>query len=103
MSFDKAILLCKTPNEKAALYVLRGFNKFSSGLSEMKNIYSVAPNSAYLELMACRALLQMEHTAFQIPNQYNDKSTFPLMNVTGKTYLQKVILFTQNFCKSTII
>jgi hypothetical protein len=99
MSFDKAILLCKTPNEKAALYVLRGFNKFSNGLSEMKNIYAVAPNSAYLELMACRALLQMEHTAFQIPNQYNDKNTFPLMNVAGKTYLQKAILFTQTLLK----
>lgn len=99
MSFDKAILLCKTPNEKAALYVLRGFNKFSNGLSEMKNIYSVAPNSAYLELMACRALLQMEHTAFQIPNQYNDKSTFPLMNASGKVYLQKAILFTETLLK----
>ena len=99
MSFDKAILLCKTPNEKAALYVLRGFNKFSNGLSEMKNIYAVAPNSAYLELMASRALLQMEHTAFQIPNQYNDKNTFPLMNVAGKTYLQKAILFTQTLLK----
>jgi hypothetical protein len=99
MSFDKAILLCKTPNEKAALYVLRGFNNFSNGLSEMKNIYSVAPNSAYLELMACRALLQMEHTAFQIPNQYNDKSTFPLMNASGKVYLQKAILFTETLLK----
>jgi hypothetical protein len=61
---------------------LRGFNKFSNGLSEMKNIYAVAPNSAYLELMACRALLQMEHSAFQIPNQYASiKILFPLMNV----------------------
>lgn len=100
MNFDNAILLCKTPNEKAALYVLRGFNKFSNGLSEMKNIYAIAPNSAYLELMACRALLQLEHTAFQIPNQYASKNTFPLMNATGKLYLQKVILFTETLVKT---
>jgi hypothetical protein len=99
MSFDKAILLCKTPNEKAVLYVLRGFNKFSNGLSEMKNIYETAPNSAYLELMACRALLQMEHTAFQIPNLYGSKNSFPLMNTTGKVYLQKAILFTETLLK----
>lgn len=99
MSFDKAILLCKTPNEKAALYVLRGFNKFSNGLSELKNIYAIAPNSAYLELMACRALLQMEHSAFQIPNQYGSKNTFPLMNISGKAYLQKAILFTETLLK----
>lgn len=100
MSFDNAILLCKTPNEKAALYVLRGFNKFSNGLSEMKNIYAVAPNSAYLELMACRALLQIEHSAFQIPNQYASKNTFPLMNAPEKLYLQKIILFTETLVKT---
>lgn len=99
MSFDKAILLCKTSNEKAALYVLRGFNKFSNGLSEMKNIYTVAPNSAHLELMACRALLQLEHNAFQIPSAYSEKITFPLMDATGKVYLQKVILFTETMLK----
>lgn len=103
MNFDKSIVLCKTADEKAALYVLRGFNKFSNGLSEMKNIYAVAPNSAYLELMACRALLQMEHTAFQIPNQYSDKNTFPLMDITGKTYLQKAILFTETLLKENKI
>lgn len=99
MSFDKAILFCKTPNEKAALYVLRGFNKFSSGLSEMKNIYAIAPNSSYLELMACRAMLQMEHTAFQIPNDYDSKNSFPVINTAGKAYLQKTILFTETLLK----
>ncbi len=99
MNFDKSIALCKTPNEKAALYVLRGFNKFSNGLSEMKNIYAIAPNSSYLELMACRAMVQLEHTAFQIPNEYSNYSSFPLLDVKGKTYLQKVILFTETMLK----
>lgn len=103
MNFDKAILLCKTPNEKAALYVMRGFNKFSNGLSEMKNIYTIAPNSSYLELMACRSILQLEHTAFQVPNQYGTKNTFPLLNATGKLYLQKVILFTETTLKENKI
>ncbi|HQV77872.1 MAG TPA: hypothetical protein PLJ42_04095 [Chitinophagales bacterium] len=96
MNFDLAIAACKTPNEKAALYVLRGFNKFSNGLSEMKNIYAIAPNSAYLELMACRALLQMEYNGFKVPTQYVSSNSFPLMDAVGKTYLQKNILFTQN-------
>ncbi|MCB0508903.1 MAG: hypothetical protein KDD21_11455 [Bacteroidetes bacterium] len=100
MDFDKSIALCKTSDEKAALYVLRGFNKFSNGLSEMKNIYAIAPNSAYLELMACRTLLQMEHNSFEIPSTYNDNTTFPLMDAKGKLFLQKVILFTENLVKS---
>ncbi len=103
MNFDKSIALCKTADEKAALYVLRGFNKFSNGLSEMKNIYAVAPNSAYLELMACRTLLQMEHTAFIIPNEYQPSSTFPLMDAKGKLFLQKVIVFTESLVKNSNI
>lgn len=95
MNFDKSISLCKTANEKAALYVLRGFNKFSNGLSEMKNIYAVAPNSAYLELMACRTIMQLEHNAFYVPNQNSAETSFPLLDTKGKTFLQKVILFTE--------
>lgn len=99
MSFDKSILLCKTPEEKAALYVLRGFNKFSSGFAEMKNIYAIAPNSSYMELMACRALLQIEYAVFSVPNLYDTKNKFLVLSPEEKAYLQKVILFTENLLK----
>lgn len=101
MDFNKSIAYCKTANEKAALYVLRGFNKFSNGLSEMKNIYAVAPKSAYLELMACRALMQLEHKAFLVPNDYEyiRNSTFPTLDANSKVFLQKIILFTETLLK----
>lgn len=99
MSFDKSILLCKTPEEKAALYVLRGFDKFSDGFSEMKNIYAIAPNSSYMELMACRTILQIEYSIFSVPNLYNTKNKFLAPSAAEKAYLQKVILFAETMLK----
>ena len=99
MNFNKALALCKTPEEKATIYLLRGYDNFANQLTEMKNVYAVSPNSSALELLAVRELNKLERSILELPQQYATKQTFLNPSATLKTNLQNDILFAEKILK----
>lgn len=93
--YTNAENLLKTADEKSTLYLLRGYNNFSSGVSEMKKIYNIAPNSTKLELLAVREMNKTERKVLEQPYQGNNKTMFLKPDANTTAYLQKLILFTE--------
>ncbi|MGL4363936.1 MAG: hypothetical protein ACRCSB_01880 [Bacteroidales bacterium] len=52
--------LCKTPREKATMYLLRAIDPESKTTEEMNNIYQIDPTSEYLTLLLSREVNKVE-------------------------------------------
>jgi len=101
--YSNAENLLKTDDEKSTLYLLRGYNNFSSGVSEMKKIYSILPNSAKLELLAVREMNKTERKVLEQPYQGNNKTLFLKPDAGTSSYLQKLILFTETLLNNKTV
>lgn len=103
LQFSDALKLCITPEEKAALYAMRGYHNFSNGLKEMENIYSVAPASAKIELLAVRELNKAERALMELGVNYGDTSSFLNPKTSLHSYLIKMIKFSEEAIKENKI
>lgn len=95
LQFSDALKLCKTPNEKAALFAMRGYQNFSNALKEMENIYAIAPNSNKMELLAIRDLNKSERELMELGVNYGDKPKFLNPSPELKAYMKKMISFSE--------
>ncbi|GAB4129346.1 MAG: hypothetical protein OHK0045_07260 [Raineya sp.] len=60
--WKKAISLCKNNQEKATLFFIRGIHPQNLVLPEMMAIYSLDPNSDYLDMLLLREINKVEMT-----------------------------------------
>ena len=68
----KACLLrCQNDQERATLYAIRANHPKSKLLVEMRNIYSLAPNSPYLNLLLIQEMKKLEKNLLGV--SFNDK------------------------------
>ncbi|MCB0587113.1 MAG: hypothetical protein KDD06_17560, partial [Phaeodactylibacter sp.] len=68
----KACLLrCQSDQERATLYAIRANNPRSKLLVEMRNIYSLEPNSPYLDLLLIQEMKRLEKHLLGV--SFNDK------------------------------
>jgi len=89
--------------EKATLYMLRAYHAFSNGLSEMKKIYNLLPNSSNLEIVAIRELNNIERHILELPAQYDGNNSFLKADAKTQAYLSKLILFTETLANNKSI
>jgi len=59
--FDGALALCKNDDEKVMLYFLNALEDLSTNLNDLKNIYSINPQSKELEVLVMRELKKAEN------------------------------------------
>ncbi len=52
--------LCKTPQEKANLYFLRGIYPTANGLEELNNIFKIAPESDKITILIAKEMQKLE-------------------------------------------
>ena len=60
VDWNEAMSWCKNGRERAAMYALRGYNKFANELEEVENILKVYPQSPYIKLLAIRYMNKVE-------------------------------------------
>lgn len=60
LDFKRVLSLCKTNNERATIYLLRGLKPYANAMEEIRNIYQLDPTSKYLELLLNREIHKME-------------------------------------------
>ncbi len=58
--FRQVLNLCKSNEETATVYLLRGIKPYANAIEEMQQIYQVAPSSKYLSLLLTREVNKME-------------------------------------------
>ncbi|MBK6338823.1 MAG: hypothetical protein IPF63_04280 [Bacteroidetes bacterium] len=95
LHFSDALKLCKTNDEKASLYAMRGYQNFSNALKEMENIYAIAPNSNKMELLAIRDINKAERELMELGVNYGEDPKFLIFSPPLKAYMKKMILFSE--------
>lgn len=71
--FNKILALCKTNEEKAAFYFMRGVNRKSVVLEDLKQVLNLAPNSEYAEVLMANEIVKMEHIYWEADSDYKDR------------------------------
>ncbi|MCC6571691.1 MAG: hypothetical protein IT274_08720 [Chitinophagales bacterium] len=86
--------LLTTNAEKTTFYMLRGYNGFASGISEMKKIYTLSPNAPALEVLAVREMNKTEREILMQPSPYSGKNIFLKGDASTQAYLKKLLTLT---------
>ncbi|MDX1908083.1 MAG: hypothetical protein SF053_13690 [Bacteroidia bacterium] len=89
---------CKTPDEKATVFLIRGINLYSHALEEATEIYRINPTSRAIELLIAREINKVEYDlmgtsfdfSFPIKQEYDGVST-----EEAKAYLADIRAFVQ--------
>jgi hypothetical protein len=96
--WEATLALCKTPQEKATLYLIRAIHPSSPALSDMEAIYRLDPRSEKLELLLAREVNKLEQDLFhwdfdfQLPIQQEYENGMP--RYAALDYLAQVAAFT---------
>lgn len=62
LMFDNTLSLCKSNEEKAAFYFIRGVNNKSVVIEDLKKVLELAPNSEYAKILLANEIVKMEHS-----------------------------------------
>lgn len=73
--WERSINLCKTNQEKAIFYTMRGLQSGANMAEEVANIVEVAPNSPFAEMLFCRYISDVQHQLF--PYYYEEYKPYP--------------------------
>lgn len=66
--WQELMALCKDNNEKALMYFIRALKPKSNSLQELKQIYTLAPNSVWLDALLARELEYVQFAKQTRPN-----------------------------------
>jgi len=72
--WERSVKLCKTNEERAVFYAMRGLQPAANIVEELENIGEVAPTSPLLEMLLARHIGRIQNVAF---SPYNLESGFP--------------------------
>lgn len=97
--FNKILALCKNNEEKAAFYFMRGVNRKSVVLEDLKQVLSLASNSEYAEILMANEIVKMEHIYWEADSDYKDRDWVEdVKRIPSKqlmNYIQKFIPLAQ--------
>jgi hypothetical protein len=67
--WEECYLLCKTAEERAAMYAIRAGRNKGRVLEEMKKIYSITPKNDFLELLLLQEIRRLEDAFLGYPKE----------------------------------
>jgi len=89
--FNKVLELCQNNEEKAAFYFIRGVNRKSVVLEDLKQVLQLAPNSEYAEILMANEIVKMEHSYWEVDSKYQDNEWVEDVKKVSNNQLMKYI------------
>jgi hypothetical protein len=86
--WERAMSLCKRPEEKVVFYAMRGLQPTANPVEEIANILEVDPASPYAELLFCRYITDVQQRVF--PHYYENYQPYPREDVAASAQLKEL-------------
>lgn len=94
--FSNTLSLCKNNAEKAAFYFVRGANRKSVVLEDLKNVLQLAPNSEYAEILMANEIVNIEHIYWEV-NKNSEYNSFDWVEDVQKIPSEQLMKYIQEF------
>lgn len=88
--WNKSLAFCKSKEEKAAFFAMRGLKNQSNIIEELEQIAEIAPESQLMEMLTARYIGKLQKQAF--PNYLSEPTRFPKNNLSNHEGLKRLQL-----------
>ena len=85
--WNASLKFCKTNNEKAVFYAMRGLQQGASMIEELEEMSAISPESPMMEMLAARYIGQVQQLAF--PTYISEVKAYPQNDMEKSENLQR--------------